>query len=732
MERKLQQCSERQVPAAMAKEKAIRPDSQHTKTLLETASRIDTRLREAMDSEPVQRRAAQDAAQALFDQRMRSALEEMDIEHINRAKQGIRVSLLRDAGIQNVYQASRLSFSEICAIDGLGEQSAWKILDTVKQITQNTRDTLQIRIQAENPGQTDDALIRSLYVLIHFRPLRQACALAYRANHAPLQQELQLARQSLSGFGWLFKSAGKKEQILAAVERLSARLDGPFGDGALLESREKVETASPYVYWADYRQNAAAYYAELEQLGLAWEKHDAAPGGLPAQLAAEIEAQALDLKYLKATLRSYQTFGTKYIVHQKRTLLGDEMGLGKTVQAIAAMAALKAEGKSHFMIVCPASVLVNWCREIPKHSALEVTKIHGNDEASLLHWRENGDVAVTTYESISRFRIPERFRISMVVADEAHYVKNPETQRTKALSTLLEKTEYILFMSGTPLENRVEEMCFLTSCLRPEIAKELESVKYLSTAEQFRQQLAPVYLRRTREDVLQELPDLIEKEQWCVLNEQEQRAYYDAVMSENFMAIRQVSWQTASLKDSSKAARLLELCDQAKEQQRKVIVFSFFRTTLQKVAELLGPRCMEPITGSISPQRRQEIVDEFTKAEDGAVLVSQVQAGGTGLNIQSASVVIFCEPQIKPSIENQAISRAYRMGQVRDVLVYRLLADDTVDEQIMELLRNKQNLFDTFADESVVGTESLKPGEQDWINRMVEAEKQRLQQSRAQ
>ena len=220
----------------MAKEKAIRPDSQRTKTLLETASRIDTRLREAMDSEPVQRRAAQDAAQALFDQRMRSALEEMDIEHINRAKQGIRVSLLRDAGIQNVYQASRLSFSEICAIDGLGEQSAWKILDTVKQITQNTRDTLQIRIQAENPGQTDDALIRSLYVLIHFRPLRQACALAYRANHAPLQQELQLARQSLSGFGWLFKSAGKKEQILAAVERLSARLDGPFGDGALLES----------------------------------------------------------------------------------------------------------------------------------------------------------------------------------------------------------------------------------------------------------------------------------------------------------------------------------------------------------------------------------------------------------------------------------------------------------------------------------------------------------------
>ncbi len=315
----------------------------------------------------------------------------------------------------------------------------------------------------------------------------------------------------------------------------------------------------------------------------------------------------------------------------------------------------------------------------------------------------------------------------MVVTDEAHYVKNPDAQRTKALLKLLKQTEYALFMSGTPLENRVEEMCFLVSCLQPEVAKELESVKFLSTAEQFRQQLAPVYLRRTREDVLQELPELTEKEQWCDLGQQEKSDYRDAVLSENFMAIRQVSWQVDDLKQSSKASRLLELCDQAKEQKRKVIVFSFFRSTLNKVMALLGERCMEPITGAISPQRRQEIVDEFAKAEDGAVLVSQVQAGGTGLNIQSASVIIFCEPQIKPSIENQAIARAYRMGQVRDVLVYRLLADDTIDEQIMEMLKNKQLQFDSFADESVVGEESLKPSEAAWIQKMVEEEKKRLE-----
>jgi SNF2 family DNA or RNA helicase len=430
---------------------------------------------------------------------------------------------------------------------------------------------------------------------------------------------------------------------------------------------------------------------------------------------------------MNATLRSYQEFGTKYIVHQKRSLLGDEMGLGKTIQAIAAMAALKAEGASHFMVVCPASVLVNWCREIEKHSQLSVTKVHGNDEDALLHWRQNGDVAVTTYESISRFKLPEKFKISMVVTDEAHYVKNPETLRTKALVSLLQRTENILFMSGTPLENNVDELCFLVSCLQPELAQSLNETKYLSTAQQFREQLAPVYLRRTRDDVLQELPELTEKEQWCVLQGQEKQAYHDAVMSENFMAMRQVSWNAASLSQSSKATRLLELCDQAKEQNRKVIVFSFFRSTIQKVTQLLGDRCMEPITGDISPQHRQEIVDQFTAAPNGAVLVSQVQAGGTGLNIQSASVIIFCEPQIKPSIENQAISRAYRMGQVRDVLVYRLLADDTIDERIMVILQNKQELFDNFADESAVGTESLKPSEQSWISAMVAEEKARLE-----
>ena len=707
----------------MAKEKIFRPDAAVVKEMIAEATRIDSGLQAMQNTETAQRRAAQKAAQALYDDRIRKALTEMDIEHINRGKRGIRVSLLRDEGIENIWQLSQKNFQQLNSIDGLGDQSVRKIQDTVKDIVENTKNTIRIRIQMEEPDSVDEELIRALYIRIHAKPLREQGKELYKQNHKPLQQELVLAKKALSGFGWVFKSQTAKQQVAEGVQSLQTRLSGDFGSS--LARWEEMENASPDVYWTDYKNNAPAYYSELENLGLNWEKQET-PTGLPAELAAEIEAQQLDLRHLKATLRSYQTFGAKYIVHQKKTLLGDEMGLGKTVQAIASMAALAAAGKSHFMVVCPASVLINWCREVQKFSDLEVTKIHGSDEEALLHWRENGGVAVTTFESISRFSIPEKFKISMVVTDEAHYVKNPDTQRTKALLKLLQQTEYALFMSGTPLENKVEEMCFLVSCLQPEIAKELEDVKHLSTAEQFRQQLAPVYLRRTRDDVLQELPELIDKEQWCDLGAQEKQDYKDAVLSGNFMAIRQVSWQVDDLKNSSKAERLLELCEQAKEQGRKVIVFSFFRSTIQKVLKLLGDRCTEPITGEISPQRRQEIVDAFSKAEDGTVLVSQVQAGGTGLNIQSASVIIFCEPQIKPSIENQAIARAYRMGQVRDVLVYRLLADDTIDESMLELLKTKQLQFDSFADESVVGEESLKPGEAAWISKLVEEEKKRL------
>ena len=135
---------------------------------------------------------------------------------------------------------------------------------------------------------------------------------------------------------------------------------------------------------------------------------------------------------------------------------------------------------------------------------------------------------------------------------------------------------------------------------------------------------------------------------------------------------------------------------------------------------------METITGSVSPQRRQEIIDEFDEAQAGTVLALQIQAGGTGLNIQSASVVVICEPQLKPSIENQAISRAYRMGQARNVLVHRLLCPDSIDERMMDLLEKKQREFDAFADKSVAAEKSAELDETT-LGDLIEEEIERIQ-----
>ena len=141
------------------------------------------------------------------------------------------------------------------------------------------------------------------------------------------------------------------------------------------------------------------------------------------------------------------------------------------------------------------------------------------------------------------------------------------------------------------------------------------------------------------------------------------------------MSARRVSWNVDDPAYSSKAKRMKELVEMAREDGRKIIVFSFFLETIRSVCAILGESCTAPIDGSTPVQKRQEIIDEFGNKPEKTVLPAQIQSGGTGLNIQAASVVILCEPQLKPSIELQAISRAYRMGQARNVLVYRLLCE---------------------------------------------------------
>jgi SNF2 family DNA or RNA helicase len=163
------------------------------------------------------------------------------------------------------------------------------------------------------------------------------------------------------------------------------------------------------------------------------------------------------------------------------------------------------------------------------------------------------------------------------------------------------------------------------------------------------------------------------------------------------MAMRRAAFAPGTIEDSAKLQRLVEIAEEAIADGHKVVVFSFFRDVLGVVAATLGPKAVGPLTGSVPPSARQAMVDEFTARAQPAVLVSQIQAGGVGLNIQAASVVIIAEPQWTPASEEQAIARCHRMGQVRRVDVHRLLTEDSVDQRMLEILRVKADEFNEYA-----------------------------------
>ena len=704
-------------------------DKKQIRQILELIAGLDEGVADVASLADVQRSAAAESMHAMTEREAQEILRGMDVENINRDRLGIRVASLRAAGITDMEKLCALTAEQINAIKGISDDAAYLIYTIAGRIRQEVYSGLKVKLRYDEQSEEATGLLRTVHASMRDGADIREAQTIYDAWHGKIQEAYKEALPAAGTLRWLFASREKKKAALDAALYLYGELQGEYGERARILLNRRSERTEPddAQLWDDFAHGSASYFAQLDKLGREISASiDNSYSGLPMELVREVEMQPLHVDGLRATLRSYQEFGVRYILRQGKVLLGDEMGLGKTVQAIAAMVSLKALGATHFMVVCPASVLVNWEREIKQFSALEVTPIRGGDFMAARRWEDLGGVAVTTYESISRFALPQDFRYDMLIADEAHYVKNPEARRTQALLILQRKALRTLFMTGTPLENRVDEMCFLVGCLRPDIAGQIKEMKYISSAPQFREKLAPVYLRRTREDVLSELPAKIEKEQWCEMSAEEWKSYMLSVAAENFMAMRQVSWDIGDVSRSSKAKRLLELCREAEEDGRKVIVFSYFRNTIQAVCEALGDRAVGPITGSVSSTRRQEIVDTFTAAPDGAVLVCQVQAGGTGLNIQAASVVIFCEPQIKPSIENQAISRAYRMGQIRTVLVHRLLCDNTVDERILELLREKQDVFDSFAEESATGSEYMK-AEKSISAAIIELEKERLE-----
>lgn len=656
-------------------------------------------------------------------------LNTISVDELSRHKKGIRVKWLHDAGFHTIADVLRANPFQISAINGISPQGAQEIKQIAAAIADTAQKGAKIRLSADDKNPASTALVTALYKYKQLLPALNTAAQFRQYYDNALTKAITDAKPASGGLRWMFASSDKKAQAESACAALSQILS----DENLLPVNESINTVlrrfgynSAKDAWEDFTRDSISYINLLEALEPDRVGSGEGQYGLPEELAESVANITLDLDGLHCSLRRYQEWGVKYAVAQRRILLGDEMGLGKTVQAIAAMVHLRNTGATHFAVVCPASVLTNWCREIEKHSDLSVCRVHGSGKNSALRqWISAGGVAVTTYETTAAFELSDNFRLTMLTVDEAHYIKNPSAQRTVNVKRLCAHAERLLFMTGTALENRVEEMATLITILNPSVAETIRPMLSLSSAPQFREAVAPVYYRRKREDVLTELPELVESCEWCNLLPAEKRIYLDSIEEQNFMAARRVSWNVDDLADSSKARRLLEIIDDAREQERKVLIFSFFLDTVAKIRALLGNACMEPITGAVSPARRQEIIDEFDKAPSGTALIAQIQSGGTGLNIQSASVVIMCEPQLKPSIENQAISRAYRMGQARSVLVYRLLCDDTIDERIMDLLQVKQKEFDAFADESKAADDTLEL-DKTAITSMMLAEQERV------
>lgn len=705
--------------------KQTRPDKASLKAVIAAAGQADAQYQYVADTAEECRRQIRRNYQAEKKEAVYSLLKNIPVEELNRRKQGIRVSLLKSAHIDNLYQVLSAGRQRLVNINGIGESGADKIMKLARLYYQEAEKKARVKLEDPEGNPRQAAIVQKLYLLMQLQEEEERACSVQNKCHAYVQEQLQNAGQIKGSVGWLFTDRQKKERALEAYRQLDALMQRGYArEAAQLcsRTRQAADGSTALKSLQAFGRNTAPFYAKLEEVTGESPEEKAYSGGLSREYVQSIESLELDLSLMNSVLRQYQLFGVKYIIQNRRVLLGDEMGLGKTIQAIACMAHLKASGMTHFLVVCPVSVMVNWNREISRHSRQQALEIHGLDrDLEYEQWKTNGGVGITTYETITRLELGE-VRIDLLVVDEAHYVKNPQAQRTRALMQLAEAAEYVLFMTGTPLENRVEEMTFLISMLNEEAAKKLSRVAAISTAESFREAAGEVYLRRIREDVLTELPEKTEKQEWCAMNREEKEAYYQTLLEGNYMAVRQVSWNVEDIAKSSKAARLVELCDAARENGRKILIFSFFLHTIEIVQKLLKDRCYGPISGGISGAKRQEILDAFEKSEPGSVLVSQIIAGGTGINVQAASVVILCEPQWKPSTEEQAVSRAYRMGQKQNVMVHRLLAEDSIDERMLDILQGKTDIFNSFAQESVAGERLQKLSEESAMKLIIQAE----------
>jgi SWI/SNF-related matrix-associated actin-dependent regulator 1 of chromatin subfamily A len=426
-------------------------------------------------------------------------------------------------------------------------------------------------------------------------------------------------------------------------------------------------------------------------------------------------------KYSKRPPLTHQKEAIQKLVENKKYILADDMGLGKTTSTI--IAALES-GAKKVLIICPATLKINWKREIENYSDKSIYICEGKN------FEGNHDFVIINYDIIKNFHDTKkkddsqilRANFDLVVIDEAHYIKNAQAQRTKLINDIVKKVDRLWLLTGTPMTSRPIDYFNLLSLIDSPVAKnwmayvirycsgyqfrvgprKVWNVMGASNLEELRDRTSNLTLRRLKEDVL-DLPDKIITPVYLRLKSKE----YEEVMGEYYNWYEKNPEESKSLTvqftkltkvrqiiADEKISQTIELAENILEQDKKVIIFCNFTNSLNKITEHFGKTAVK-LDGSMSKQERQFAVDQFQENEKVKVFVGNIKAAGVGITLTSAEAVIMNDLSFLPSDHSQAEDRAYRYGQKNNVLVYYPIFENTIEGIIYDILNNKKQVIAT-------------------------------------
>lgn len=459
----------------------------------------------------------------------------------------------------------------------------------------------------------------------------------------------------------------------------------------------------------------------LKEYLAAIDVRDSSPRALPEELA--------DI------LRPYQVEGFEWmsalVERDLAGILADEMGLGKSLQLIALLRSWQTDARAvgPSLVVCPASLVYNWLQEFERFAPeLEVSVVAGTADEREIARQASCDVLVTSYDALRRDVAGyASMRLWLVALDEAQYIKNHTTLAARAVKEL--SCAHRFALTGTPVENRLSELWSIFDFLLPGLLGSYEQFHERfecrveddasEVVSRLGRMLGPFVLRRTKREVLQDLPDKLEQVVYARMGH-EQRALYNAQVLElrsrladerdcpaggarmqvlaALMRLRQTCCDPGLVFEdyeggSCKVDTILTIVRRVVDASEKLLLFSQFTGFLEELAKRLDEEGVSHfmLTGATPKRRRLELVNSFNHDETSAFLIS-LKAGGTGLNLTGASVVIHADPWWNAAAQDQATDRAHRIGQTRDVVVYKVICANTLEERILELQRRKAEL----------------------------------------